>query len=114
MYKAIQTVRHNHRRFEKGDTIKDIKKEEGQRLVDLGAAVRIGGNQSKPDVADSVDYKKLLNDDFKADELKEAAVVAGVVFDEKTTKADLIDDIIEQEKAEEILAEGEDDEEDGE
>ena len=96
-------VRHNGKSYNSGDVISDIKEKDAKRLIDLGVAFFDGEK-----VTNRTDYAELLDDEFTATELKEAAKEAGLEFPGNISKENLIKQIVKEGKAEQfIVIEGE-------
>lgn len=109
--------RYNGKRFMPGQQA-NIPEDVAKRLVNSGAAFFIekkeileangapkGDPPSKEADSDEVDFYKLLDKKFTLDELKEVAMEEEIVIPSfKINKGPLIELIIEENKAEEVLA----------
>jgi|GEM_PF-5225195 len=100
MIKLKQTVIHDGKTFEKGDTIEKIEQKQADRLVRLGAAFLIGEKADGPDNSqvavelDEIDYN----------DLKSLASDLDVDFKGNISKAKLIQLIIDDGKADDVLS----------
>ena len=131
MIRLIGRVRHNGQTYEPGETIENIKKNEAQRLVNLGVAFFIGKINLPPDeecqevstikqdstdeehqedsidkqdsVDETVNYEEEL-DLIEYNDLKLVAKEVGLEFKGNISKKNLIKLIIEKRKADEVLA----------
>lgn len=100
MIEVKERVTHNSVTYEAGSRIEKINKEQAQRLVDLGAAFFIEEIKEKES-----DHEFLLRLDeaFNATELKDVAKYVGLDFPGNISKANLLQTIVNEKKAEEIL-----------
>lgn len=107
---ALENIRHDGVSYTPNDLIKDINKEDAERLVNLKVARfvdEVPEDNIKEDDNDikkeDIDYKKELDERFISADLKEIAKELKIEFSSSTTKSDLVDLIIELGKAEEVL-----------
>lgn len=61
----LSKIRHDGQIYNHGDTIKRIKREEGERLIKLGAAEEIGKK------SENEDDKKKTDEETKSDEVSD-------------------------------------------
>lgn len=96
MIKVIEIVNHDGKEYVSGDIIEKIEKKQAQRLVDLGVAFFV-------DESDSDNPGEKL-DGYTAEKLKKAAKEVGLEFAGNIGKAKLIEQIINEDKEDEVLA----------
>ena len=101
MIKLNERVTHNGHTYEPNEDISenDISDKEAQRLVDLDVAFFV----EQDDVLTDEDIAKELEQAFHAGPLKEAAKQVGLEFPDDIYKKDLIQQIIDEEKEEDVL-----------
>ncbi len=111
-------VRHNGKNYLVGETIEKIKKDEAQRLVDLGVAFFTHGispsygkdvinldNVGEIHPVDDEDPAKLLDESYSYEDLKETAAAVGLEFKGNIGKKSLIALIVEQNKVDDFFEE---------
>ncbi|GAK06040.1 hypothetical protein JCM19037_4594 [Geomicrobium sp. JCM 19037] len=132
MIKVTGVVLHDHVYYRPGDTIKEITEEQADRLerLDVGQIIEAPSppetdpepEPEPPDETDENEETELpddgdgeeddptdeeqietLSSSFNADELKDAASVSGVGYDKYISKKDLVQKIVDEGKAEEVL-----------
>lgn len=114
MIRAKSNIRHNGVTFKKGALIKGLNTAEEKRLITLNSAEYVISpdeelQQQQVEETITVDPEKFeelatdLNELFNADELKKAALDVGVDLTGISKKADIIAAIINQGKADELL-----------
>lgn len=115
MIRAKHTVRHNDVAYKKGAIIDGLTDKEEERLVRLKSAEYVitpEEEMKKQQVANDVkeispelfeELSKALEEEYNADELKRDAKKIGVVLTGLTRKEDIIEAIIKQGKADELL-----------
>lgn len=126
MIRAKHNIRHDGVAYKKGAIIEGLTKDENERLVKLKAAEFIITPQEelkKQKVTNSFkeippeqfeELRAALDDLYNAEELKREAVEAGVDLTDATRKAEVIAAIINQGKADELLEDEADQDNDGE
>ncbi|WP_312908046.1 hypothetical protein [Tissierella praeacuta] len=106
---AIRVIKHKIKvgdiEYGIGEVIEGLSKEEEDRLVVEGYAegVKVIVQKSVEGNGEETDIKLQLDENFNATELKEAAQAVGLEFPGNISKANLIEQIIELKKAEEVL-----------
>lgn len=115
MIRAKHTVRHNDVAYKKGTIIDGLTDKEEERLVRLKSAEYVitpEEEMKKQQVADDVkeipqelfkELSKALDDEYNAEKLKRDAKDVGVILTGLTRKEDIIEAIIRQGKADELL-----------
>ena len=105
MIKLKQTVIHDGKTFEKGDTIEKIEQDQADRLVKLGAAFLIG-EEVNDETADEPDNSQAAVelDEIDYNDLKSLASDLDVDFKGNISKAKLIQLIIDDGKADDVLS----------
>lgn len=123
MIRALHTIRHDDVEYKRGTVIKGLSETAKKRLVTLKAAEyvispdeelqqqQVSGTAFKISPEQFGELSAALDDLYNAEELKKAAIDVGVNLIGITRKPAIIEAIIEQGKADELL---EDDEQDGE
>lgn len=110
MLQVRSRIIHNGKTYEPDEIIEDIKNDEATRLVDLGVAFFVKtipvsnddtGKSGNTNIEDAEDLDKA----YKADGLKEMATSIGMEFDEKITKTNLINQIIDEGRVDEFFTE---------
>lgn len=118
MIRAKFTIRHDEEVYKKGDLIKGLSAKEEKRLVELNAAEYIISPEeelrvqqvSEPIVISPELFEELrvaLDEEYNAEELKREAKAIDVDLTGATTKGAIIEAIINQGKADELLEDGE-------
>lgn len=64
--KVLGKIRHDRKVYDHGDTIKKIKREEGERLINLGAAEELG--KKVENEVENEDDKKKINEETESEE----------------------------------------------
>ncbi|MBG9479411.1 hypothetical protein [Lysinibacillus sphaericus] len=115
MIRAKHTIRHNNVAYKKGAIIEGLTENEADRLVRLKSAEYVISPEEemkKQQVAKDVkeiqselfeELRKALDEEFNAEELKREAKEVGVDLTGLTRKDDIIEAIIRQGKADELL-----------
>lgn len=115
MFIAKENIRHSGKNFEAGDVLKGLSKKDEERLLKLKAIEKvitekeIEKNEQTIDITPEL-YKELrdaLDENYNADELKSEAREVGVQFEANATKEKVMEAIITQGKADELLEDGE-------
>lgn len=103
MIRLNEKVTHDGKTYDPGEEIEKINKNQAQRLVDLGVAFFVGQKQYSlpPDDVNENAAEELDTIDYR--DLKEMAKDIGLDFPGNVSKKNLIDLIIEEEKADKIL-----------
>ncbi|MFX3673291.1 MAG: hypothetical protein ACE3JQ_02420 [Paenisporosarcina sp.] len=116
--RALENIRHSGKTFKAGDVVKGLSKKDEKRLLDLKSVETIiTAEEVKSTVVvldvDPVKFKELrdaLDENYNADELKRAAKEVKVELDvTDTTKEKVMEAIIKQGKADELLEDDDDD-----
>lgn len=108
MIKLLEKVQHNHDKFDVGDIIQEINKDDAKRLVDLGVAFFVSENgvpvehteieetpeDGNPEELQLIDYQ----------DLKEIASELGLTFPGNISKEKLINLIVKEKKISEVLS----------
>ncbi|WP_121614786.1 hypothetical protein [Virgibacillus halodenitrificans] len=106
MIKLNEQVTHNGKTYEAGEQLNDVNKKQAQRLVDLGVAFFMGEVSKEPPKNPEHDQEVLKEelDTIEYGDLKEVAKAVELEFPGNISKAKLIDLIISNDKADEVLA----------
>lgn len=116
MIRAKHPIRHNDVEYKKGTIIEGLTESEAERLVRLKSAEYVISPEEemkKQQVANNVEIpnelfeelRKALDEEYNAEELKREAKDVGVDLTGLTRKDDIIEAIIRQGKADELLEE---------
>jgi len=116
MIRAKHAIRHNGITYKKGALIEGLTVSEKERLVRLKSAefvISPEEEMKKQQVANNVEIpkelfeelRKALDEEYNAEELKREAKDVGVDLTGLTRKDDIIEAIIRQGKADELLEE---------
>ncbi len=115
MIRAKHVIRHNNIEYKKGAVIDGLTEVEEKRLVLLKAAEYVitpEEEMKKQQVANEVkvippeifeELREALDQEYNAEELKRAAKDVGVDLTGLTRKDDIIEAVIQQGKADELL-----------
>lgn len=115
MIRALEAIRHNSVDYRKGDLVEGLLPEEAKRLVDLKSAVYVispdeelkiqSAKQTPKTIAPELfeELRAALDDEYNAEELSREAKAIGVDLTGATTKKAVIEAIINQGKADELL-----------
>ena len=115
MIRARFTIRHDEESYKKGDLIKGLSAKEELRLVALNAAeyiispeeelkIQVATGEVKPiDPVLFEELRKALDEEYNAEELTREARDVGVDLAGATTKKAVIEAVINQGKADELL-----------
>lgn len=115
MIRAKHVIRHNNIKYKKGSIIDGLTEKEEKRLVFLKAAdyvISPEEEMKKQQVANDVkvippelfeELRVALDEEYNAEELKREAKEVGVDLTGLTRKDDIIEAIIKQGKADELL-----------
>jgi len=115
MIRALETIRHNKISYQKGSLISELTKEAEKRLVNLKSAEYVispeeeqkiqnaAGESKTIDPAVFEELRTALDEEYNADELKRVAKDVGVDLAGASNKAEVIEAIINQGKADELL-----------
>lgn len=115
MIRALEAIRHNSIDYKKGDLVKGLLADEAKRLVNLKSAeyvispdeelqIQEAKQASKKiDPALFEELRNALDEEYNAEELKREAKAIDVDLTGATTKAAIIEAIINQGKADELL-----------
>lgn len=111
MLRVLNTINHSGTVYKAGDIIKGLSEKESERLLRLRAVEKVVTEKeieqkvNKFEVDPDV-FKELrdaLDENYNADELKAAAREVGVQFESNATKEKVMEAIITQGKADELL-----------
>lgn len=115
MIRALEPIRHNKIEYRKDAIIKGLSESEAKRLVGLKSAVYVISPEEEMEIQqteksiDKIDpqlFEELrvaLDDEYNAEELSREAKAVGVDLTGATTKKAVIESIINQGKADELL-----------
>lgn len=123
MIRALEAIRHNSVDYRKGDLVEGLSGDEAKRLVNLKSAVYVISPDEELKIQSAKELPKTiapelfeelrvaLDDEYNAEELSREAKAIGVDLTGATTKKAVIEAIINQGKADELLEDEQNDNE---
>ncbi|ARK25998.1 hypothetical protein SporoP37_15840 [Sporosarcina sp. P37] len=119
MIRAMENIRHNQEVFKKGSLIDGLSSDEAKRLVALKSAEYVISPEEELDIQTAKteinidpelfeELRAALDEEYNAEELSREAKAAGVDLTGTTTKKAVIEAIIRQGKADDLLEEASD------